>query len=257
MAIAGVALAVGSFAWFAASLFVPFAHEGTPVEYLLVGAPWWVFVASTLAAAAVLWLVVSRLAVTPRALAPLGCLGLAPLASLALMHGVSDRLSVLTYVLVDLRSWWTALIVGVVIVRIDRDAGGPLRRRIEAWRAARRPRASDVALFVLVLAAAVVTNRYLRFTAVLHGDEVKYLRYCENFYQGLGLEVEHQRTIDDLGPGYSPPVGRNVALAFRAAREELSNVRTDLRAFAADPGGFKWNRARYAEEWFIRGKNGE
>ena len=82
MAIAGVALAVGSFAWFAASLFVPFAHEGTPVEYLLVGAPWWVFVASTLAAAAVLWLVVSRLAVTPRALAPLGCLGLAPLASL-------------------------------------------------------------------------------------------------------------------------------------------------------------------------------
>ena len=257
-AIGGITLAVGAYAWFAASLFVPFAHEKSPVEYLLVGAPWRVFAASALAAAALLWLLVHRLRVTARALAPLACLGLAPLAALSLVRGVDDRLSVLTYVLVDLRWWWTALVIALVVIRIDREAGSPIGTRFDAWwrLAPRRLLVLDASLLVLVVAAAVITNRSLRFTAVLHGDEVKYLRYCENFYQGLGLEVEHQRTIDELTPGYRPRVGRNFTLAARALREEMSNIAADARAYAAAPRAFRWNRARYAEEWFIRGKNG-
>ncbi len=256
--IGGAGLAVGAHVWFVTSAFLPFARQDGP-EYVLIGAPLWVAAASTLGAALVLSLLVYRFHVTPRALAPLICLAVAPLAAVNLLHGVNGRLSPVTYVLVDLRWWWTGLIVALVAFRIDRDAGGPVRQRLSHWRVppSRRQLMLEGALFLLVLAAAIVTNTHLRFTAVLHGDEVKYLRYCENFYQGLGFEVEHQRTIDELTLAYSPPVGRNLTLAARAAREELSNVAADVRALARSGRRFTFNRARYAEEWFIRGKNGD
>ena len=58
-------------------------------------------------------------------------------------------------------------------------------------------------LFLLLF--AIVSSPHLRFTSVLHGDEPKYIRYAESFYQGLGVDVGHQREFDELTLSYSPP----------------------------------------------------
>ena len=115
---------------------------------------------------------------------------------------------------------------------------------------------SALPLATLAIAFVTATMPDLRFSAVLHGDEPKYLRYCENLYQGRGFEVGDIESISSL-PANLPPrlmadLSSGAAEGAREIRELGASVKAGLRG---DGSGFS-NRARYAGAWFVTGKRG-
>jgi hypothetical protein len=260
------ALGIGAFTWFVLSNLQPLAYADRPLEYVFIGASPLVFAAVTATAVAGLAVVHLRAgedrwsAAALGHLTPLAILVVALLAAVVLIPQVGDRLSVLTYVLVDLRVWWSAALVALALIRFDRARGYRWRRRIvSAFTEMPRERrlfALDAALFVLVLVYAIFSSPYLRFSPVLHGDEPKYLRLCENFYQGLGLDVSHQQRMEDLGLAYRPPLTRNLTLFAEAVREDARYLAADARTLVKEGLGFQFNRAQFVDGWFLRGRNG-
>jgi hypothetical protein len=263
------AAAMAVYAWFTASLLLPLAPAGRPVEYIFLGASFVLPLGIALAAAAGLALIHRRwigpLHPAPWSydaldyLAPLTLLAAAPLAGVALVSGVAWVLPVLLYVLVDLRVWWTLAIAITVIVRFDAKRGKPWRhaaeRLVDRIGPSGRTFALDAALFLGLITLAIASSPILRFTSVLHGDEPKYIRYCESFYQGQGVEVGHQRPFSELTLAYSPPVWRNAVLFARAVRTEAGNLAQDFRTLLRDPH-HQFNRGTYTDAWFFIGKDG-
>lgn len=267
--LAASAFAISAYAWFASSLLLPLVHPDRPIEYLFLGAPLLlplVLAPVTIVALASIhkgWIAPRRADPWSYAaldyLAPLPLLAAAPLAGLALLPAVAWSLPVLFYALVDLRFWWTCAIAAAVLARFDTRIGAPGRRAI--GRAAQRlsPQVQRVALegvlFVALLAAAIVSSPHLRFTGVLHGDEPKYIRYCESFYQGLGVEVGRQRRFNELTLAYSPPLWRNGVYLARAIPAEARNLLEDFKTLVSEPG-HNFNRGKYTDAWFFFGKDG-
>ena len=158
----------------------------------------------------------------------------------------------------DLRWWWLGVLALLVLIRIDRLVGRPIERRFasfDGWSAPARLLLLDAVLFVVVTACVAATTRYLRFDPGLHGDEPKYMRYCEVWYQGGGFEVASRKPFRDLPLDGESHVLGNVVLFGRAVREETASLMQDVGAFVADPRGFQWNRARRLEG-FVEGKRG-
>lgn len=237
-------------------------------EYLFVGASLFRFV-GTLAIAFGCLLLVHRKVVTGEArwqrsgtayLSPLALLGLAPAGAIVLATWADAHLSVLAYVLVDLRWWWGAGLVGASIARLGRRQGWRAREWIGAkWAAlpgSTRLFLAEGVLFLLLGGWAIVSSPYLRFTSVLHGDEPKYIRYCENFYQGRGLNIDGQRAFDELSLAYSPRVGRNLVHFVRALEEDASEAVSDVGRLLRHGFSIPFNRARYEGAWFFRGRTG-
>jgi hypothetical protein len=267
--LAAAGAGVGLFAWFATSSFVPLAYAGRPLEYVFLGAPLARLLLVSLASSTVLALAHWRCVPAIEGqrwtcgalgyIAPLTLLGCAPFGALVLARG-DVRLSLLTFALVDLRPWWTAAIAAVVLARFDARRGhawrNAARRVFERLRPSTRLLLLDAALFLLLVTCAIASSRYLRFTAVLHGDEPKYLRLCENLYQGLGLDVANQKTMEELTLAYSPPVWRNLTRAAAAVRQDAGYLASDLRTFVSNGFSAQYNRAEFVEGWFVRGRNG-
>ena len=100
----------------------------------------------------------------------------------------------------------------------------------------------------------VAGTPHLRFTRDTHGDEPKYLRYCENFYQGHGLEIFSIQPLASLPSGFQPHFGRNFRLAAEILPGELAELASDVGLFLADPS-HRFTRS-VKERGFIRGKTG-
>jgi hypothetical protein len=193
-----------------------------------------------------------------RWLAPSAALGVVALGVLPAVPGVGERGAVAGYFFYDLRWWWAALLAAWVAVRIDRVLGEPVRlriRRVESWAPALRLLLLDTAVFVAVVAFAAATTPRLRFSAGLHGDEPKYIRYCESWYQGGGCDLSRKKMVADLPLDAPSALTANVGLFVRAVGQNARSLASDLAAFAADPRGFRWNRAK-GREGFLTGKNG-
>ena len=186
------------------------------------------------------------------ALAAVG-LGIAPA-----IPGVGIRAAPLGYYGYDLRWWWLLALTVWVAVRADRVSGRVLERRVaslRSWTRARRLLALDAALFAAVIAWAIATSPRVRFTGQLNGDEPKYLRYCEVWYQGGGFAISDKKLFVDEPLDAPPRVLRTGALFVRALAEEGRALAGDLRRFAADPLGFRWNRVA-GGDYFLTGKHG-
>ena len=237
------ALAVALWAWFVSSTFLPVVREAQPVEYVFVGAPLWIFWATAAVAAVVLRPIARR---RGDAAWPLLLLACAPVAAVALVPGIGPRVSPLLYLLVDLRPWWTTAIAVWVMHR----AGFRLSMPHLSVRSA------SIALCVLLAAWATATTPHLRFDAALHGDEPKYLRYCENWYQGKGLEVGNVQTMAEFGRPLVPPFWRNGLLFARGVGHDVRYAIGDLKMLFTDGFGARFNRAEYAQAWIVRGRNG-
>ena len=262
-------MGIGAFVWFVASSLQPMVHADRPIEYVFLGASPWLFVFVAVPAILALALGHRRLlravpvdravGCGDRYLVPLALLGIAPVAGLVLLPGAAPRLSVLTYVMVDLRVWWALALIATALVRLDRLRGWPLwiriRRRFSRVEGDRQF-LRDAALFMLVLSFSVVTARHLRFSAVLHGDEPKYLRYCENFYQGRGFEVGQLQPVEELTLAYRPPLARNLQLFVTGVRQDAAFLAEDARRFFGGDFGMRFNRAQFVEGWFLHGRNG-
>ncbi len=191
-------------------------------------------------------------------LAPFAAIGLVALGILPAAPGMGEPFAFVGYLFYDLRWWWLAALTVLGLIQVERLVGHPIGRRlasIQTWSPHARLLLLDAVLFVVVTGCAAASTRYLRFDPGIHGDEPKYLRYCEVWYQGGGFEVSARKPFRDLPlDGESNVLGNAVALG-RALRQESAAMVQDVGAFLHDPRGFQWNRARRLEG-FVEGKRG-
>ena len=188
---------------------------------------------------------------------PLLLFAVSPLALLTLVPGLGAALTVWSFLVVDLRWWWTPLIGCWMLMRVDQRLQGAIRIPASQvfGKIAGRRWASEIALVALALTWVVIGTPYLRFSGVTAGDEAKYLRYCELFYQGQGFELSNIKPIAQLPSDYRPAIARNFSLMARTAPDELRSLVRDVGTFIDDPF-HQFNRAGKAQGRFFRGKNG-
>jgi hypothetical protein len=287
--LAAAVLGVASHVWLSRSVLVPMAGER--IEYLFVSAT----NRSLLAIASVtaLLMLVAHLLIRRDAarhgvqpplfswgdtayLAPLCWFAVTPLALLNLIPSVSRSFSVASYAIVDLRWWWTALVVGWVAWRVEArvrrrnhlrppdhlrpphratsvPAGGT---EVGGTDFARRHRwIADAALAALAVVWTVTSTPLLRTLGGAIGDEPKYLRYCENWYQGLGVDIAQIRPMAELPVDFRPQLVRNLALLVETVPGELRSLASDAARFVGDPS-HQFNRARHTGLGFVAGKDG-
>lgn len=208
-ALIAAVLSVAVHVWLACGVFVPITMNAV-VEYVFISATAGSFLAIALVTGALLLLphfLVRRLAARHGAqppllswedvayVRPLWCFAASALSLLNLVRPHGSSLAVLSYVIVDLRWWWTALAVLWLARNLDARSNG-------AWRSRR---ASvhvslgvcrwfpEVAIAVITVTWAVLGTPILRSYGGTNGDEPKYVRYCEDWYQSLGFEISQIR----------------------------------------------------------------
>jgi hypothetical protein len=189
-------------------------------------------------------------------LTPLIGLAAGALGLLNLVPGVAAFSSVWSFLIVDLRWWWAVILLACLIWNVDRRVNGENGRMLGALR---RLTASRWFVETAIVAAAVVWavlgTPNLRFSGLTDGDEPKYIRFCEAFYQGLGFEVTNLQLIGELPTGYRSRWQRNFRLLSRTLPGELRSLASDAAAFVAHPTR-RFNRARQIDVGFLIGKDG-
>lgn len=256
--LASGSLLAGAHLWLARSVLVPLRRDHA-TEWILVSATFSTFLATVALAGAMVavthwWLrrSESRRGAQPGLFSgddvayarPLLWFGisLVPLANLLPWPGPLPP--VLVFVIADLRWWWTAACLLWVAGRADRRLGGAWSAPIVAGCGRPMPRgAPELLLALLVMAWAFWSSPEIRFAAGHTGDEPKYLRYLEAFYQGVGVDISQVRPLVELPKDFRPRPFENLALAARVLPQELRDLAGDAAAFAKDPGA-RFNRAR-------------
>ncbi|MFL6278696.1 MAG: hypothetical protein ACJ731_01160, partial [Vicinamibacterales bacterium] len=267
----GAVLSCIVFAAVASSTFVPLRDSGS-IDYLFAwpGAYSLAIAASlAVALAAALFIIIvtlagrrsdeaRRLVHEGRWLAPLVLLAFSALGILPAVPGIGEHASPLAYFFHDLRWWWLAVVAGWTLFNADRILGSPTRRRLAltaTWSTAARLLIMDAVVFSGVMGWAIATTPNLRFTGVLHGDEPKYIRYCEVWYQGGGLEISGKTLFADEPLDASPHLLTTAALVPRTIAEESAALLADLRQFVRHPLTFRWARVT-GGGGFVLGKHG-
>jgi hypothetical protein len=242
---------LGTSAWIASGRFVPLPHDSDHVEYLFLSASFTSLVAWIALGCAVVALLrrAGRRYTWPIVLASLD-----PLALLALIPSLASIAPPLVFVAVDLR-WWRVAVALLYIAyaelqRRQTSSGDHVARRLQP-----SVRVLDIAIFVIAVTFAVTTTTLLRFSNRLHGDEPKYVRYCENLYQGNGFDLTNFKPAADLR-GAPSHVLYNAVHIIETIRLEVRRFGRDLREFQSDPSSFEFNRARFSEGWFVFSKRG-
>jgi hypothetical protein len=180
-----------------------------------------------------------------RWLAPIAAIGVIAFGILPAVPGVGEHGSVVGYILYDLRWWWAIVLTALALWRADRLVGAPfgrLARGFAGWSPAARLLALDTLLFVGVITWAVKTTPNA-FDNRLVGDEPKYVRYCEAWYQGQGLDISSLTFVRHQPLDARPALLRNGALLISVIPHEIDAFARDLRNFAREPTSFRWNRA--------------
>lgn len=241
-----IGVLLGTSAWMASGSFVSLPHDSTHVEYLFLSASW-----TRLAICiAVAWVVVEWARRRDRRYTPALLLAsLDPLALLAFVPAFAPLAAPLVFVGVDLR-WWRVAVAALYILHreIRRQRPDAFARRVPLP-------VLDAAIFIIAIVFAVTTNTLLRFSNHLHGDEPKYVRYCENLYQGNGFDLTDFKPAADLGHEPSHLL-RNFVHVADTLRLEARRIGRDAREFQRDPSAFEFNRARFSEGWFVYSKRG-
>jgi len=114
----------------------------------------------------------------------------------------------------------------------------------------------DIALCAAVVGFVIATSPMLRFSSVLHGDEPKYMRFCENLYQGRGFEIGAISSIAALPPDMAPRVADDVRSAVTETAKDIRRLGGAAGAALNGDLSRLSNRARYAGAWFVEGKYG-
>jgi hypothetical protein len=251
--------------------FVPLRNTGG-IEYLFAGPPPLTLLAAavlSVTALTALYLIVNDIAQrrapdrtgfakSGRWLSPIAALSVVALGVVPAMPGVGEVGAPLAYYFYDLRWWWFASLVFLLVVNVDHLTGQRLAGLIgylSAWSIPGHRWLIDLTLFLLVMLWAVVTTPTLRFSGSLTGDEPKYLRYCELWYQGGGFDISAKKLLTELPSDHPPATLAIAGLLVRSLAEDAAALASDLRAFARDPFGFRWNRAK-GDDGFLTGKQG-
>jgi hypothetical protein len=158
------------------------------------------------------------------------------------------------YLAVDCWRWLLVLSAALGVRRLLIRRPTWLAAATAWWRAPGAPKGLGLGLGVVAVAAVVVSTPNLRFDARLHGDEPKYIRFCESFCQGLGFDLNPILPYGDLPRGHVPELGKSVHAFFAAIPTELRFMRRDARNGLA--GRTHFNRSTYLGAWFLQGKDG-
>lgn len=261
------ALSVFAFLAMARSVVAPVITGPTRLEYLFLAPSriellWLAAGAAALTLALRVWAIgIERKNCAWMAPLCLLALSLAPLA--AFIPGFARVGSPFVFIGHDMRWWLLALSLALTARELNTRLGGalasPLRRPsswTSSWIPAARLLAWDAAVFGAVVIWALVSQPIMRFASEPHGDEPKYLRYAENWYQGNGFDLRPKERMSDMRLDAPSRVWRNAALAGGALAEEAASLAGDVRDFAASPSSFRWNRAHGGDNWFLTGKQG-
>jgi hypothetical protein len=271
VALIAAVLSVALHVWLTRGAFVPITVSGV-VEYVFISATARSFLLVVIATGALLLIMhvlVRRLAarhgVQPPLLSwkdvayvrPLWCFAASALSLLNLVRPCVRFLPVLSYVIVDLRWWWTALVVLWLARNVDARSNGVWRSRLASFPLSIGVRRwfPEVALAAITVSWAVLGTTILRSDGVTIGDEPKYVRYCENLYQGRGFEISLIKPMSELPVDFHPQLWRNVVLLGGILPGELRSLASDAVEYLRNPS-HEFNRARHREGGFLDGKNG-
>jgi hypothetical protein len=192
-------------------------------------------------------------------LAPLSLSGTVILGLTPALPGAGPRAAVLGYFFYDLRWWWLAGLVALAALRFPRpgprnSTAAPQQQvpRLR-WPVARRMLFPTV-VFASAVIFACVTSTHIRFTGMLHGDEPRYVRYCELWYEGGGLDVSRVALVADT-PNLRPHLLGNLRHVGPAFLTIARTVFTDIVAAWRHPFAYRWNRAS-ADDAFVQGVHG-
>jgi hypothetical protein len=265
------ALGVAVHAWLIRSVFVPIA-KADDLDYVFVSATYGSLVKSflitgalVLVAHALIRRFVTLRDARPPLLSiedvayarPLFCFVATLLPLLHIVRPPLRFLPVLSYVIVDLRWWWTALVAAWLVGNLDARVNGAWRRRIASIQPPPivRQWAPHVSIAVLAVTWSVAGTPILRDLGGTIGDEPKYVRYCENLYQGLGFEISQIKPMAELPEDFRPRLWRNVVLLAETLPRDLRNLASDAAEYVRDPS-HPFNRAVHRDGGFLDGKDG-
>jgi len=257
--------------WIDSSVFVPVRLPAS-VEYVWISATVEAFLAVLLFASALL--VIVHLLVRRSAayrglevpfgswadvayLAPLWCFSATSLSLLNLLRPRIAALSVMSYVVVDLRWWWTALVLLWIARNLDARLHGGWASRVTMLDLSSGARRwlPEAALAAIPIAWAVFGTPILRSDGATVGDEPKYVRYCESLFQGRGFEISQVKALSELSPNYRPQLWRNVVQLGRILPGELRGLAADAITYLRDPS-HQFNVALHHVGGFLDGKDG-
>ena len=196
-----------------------------------------------------------------RCFRPLALIGL-NLAGLGVLSPrLRDWWGPIAYVAVDLHWLVSAAAIAFFLAEIDKGSGGNIRlawgRLGDRLDAPSRLLCSDVAVAAAAVAVVVITSPLVRFSPIVIGDEPKYLRYCESWWQGLGVDIEQVRDVAEIPVDEPSHLLRNISMLGPVLRADFASLGADMKYVVRR--GFsdhRFNRALYAGGWFIVGKRG-
>jgi hypothetical protein len=266
---------VGTSVWFDQSTFVPFATDRASSYVLCTPAIWRLLAAVVLVGAALTGASIvfrhTRLietgndrgafsasaALTPLALVAVNLLGLGLLS-----ESLRETWSPVAYVGASLYPFLWVAAIGLVIRNVYLGGGAtcrePLTSRWRALDAATQSLLLDVAIAATVAGLVIATSPKIRFSATPVGDEPKYLRYAENWWQGRGMDMDGVKDAADIPASKrGPQFLRNFSTLVPAIERDLSQLVSDAAYLGnAKHWGHQFNKATYVGNWFVTGKNG-
>jgi hypothetical protein len=271
VALIGAALGIATHLWIQRGVFVPIRLPAS-VEYVWISATAESFAAILVGTSALLLvahLLVRRAAASrgiespPLSWAdtgyvlPLWCFASTAVSLLNLVRPRIVALSALSYVIVDLRWWWTLLVLIWMARNLDLRLQAGWRTRLSAVKLSSgvRRRLPEAALAIITIAWSVLGTPILRSDGATAGDEPKYVRYCETLYQGRGFEISQIKALAELPPNYRPQLWRNVVQLARILPGELRGLAADAVTYVRDPS-HQFNVALHHDGGFLDGKAG-
>ena len=196
-------------------------------------------------------------------LSPLWLLGLVLVPVLAIPTSIAGLAPPWMYLFLDCRWLFLGTVLALTVHHVLQSvAPAWWSRQVARVRALDRSPAEahklamDIVVAATLAVFSMVASPAARFTSAVIGDEPKYIRYLENWYQGRGMDITDLPAVRNLPPGDAPHLLGNL----RHLRDGTVQVVRDLRTDAL------WLLGRAArtptpprvEEggWFINGKRG-
>lgn len=269
----GLAALLGMSLWLTQSTFVPFVLDDG-VSYAFCSAPFsWLFIDGAVAAGLIgsasvaverwglgahpTWLPRAR---TIRLFAPLTLVGV-NLVTLGLLWApLSAWWAPMAYIAGSLHHLVCGVAFLLVVLNVNAAAGDRLSvlwRRFLGLDPANQMLLFDAAVVSAVLAVVITSSPGVRFSSAPIGDEPKYLRYAENWWQGRGMDMDGIQDVSTMARHDRPRLLRNLTLLGPAIRRDVAQLAADARFLRnRKHWGHRFNRAEYAGNWLLKGKNG-
>jgi len=273
--LAVLSMLVGTSVYFEQSTFVPFASDRA-ISYTLCTPPFWRLIVDVLLAAGGL---VGLIGILERTLLidayrdrqrfsasdlfmPLALVAANLLSAGLLWEPLREWWPPVAYVGSSLYPFlWAAAIVLIVLniyAAASQSWTAAMTSRWIMLGGARQSLLLDVATAAIIAGIVISTSPKIRFSGIPVGDEPKYLRYAENWWQGRGMDMDGVQDASDIPASkQGPQLLRNFSNLMPALEHDAAQLAADASYLGnSKHWGHQFNKARYVGNWFVTGKNG-